>query len=459
MRSAAHPAHSLRPGVSFRLVYRGFHREFTLPPAAAFLLFGLVPAALLACLGIGSFLMFRDDMLASLMRRQASMQFAYEDRIAVLRSQIDSIASRQMVNQDSFEGRMAELAVRQAKLESRSALLAALAARVDPQDATASGRRPPAAAASAPISTLAPVVAPAPVPALAPAASPSTRENFKPAPEGFDLRRAQPSGSAGEDVSENADPALTDPASAEQRLRAFAARFDSLEQRQIAAMNGLRAPAAAKAEQLRQAFAEAGLPVDRMVRQATASPDKDGVTSVPMGGPYVPAPAPDRAGDFDRAYAGLHDSIAAMDGLRKALPFAPLRQPLPGPLDVTSSFGYRTDPFFGRPALHTGMDFRGEYGETVHATAAGRVIAAGPAGGYGNMVEIDHGAGLTTRYGHLSRIEVEEGQWVNAGAELGAVGSTGRSTGPHLHYEVRVDGAPVDPSRYIKAGRLLNAGL
>jgi murein DD-endopeptidase MepM/ murein hydrolase activator NlpD len=148
-----------------------------------------------------------------------------------------------------------------------------------------------------------------------------------------------------------------------------------------------------------------------------------------------------------------------MDGLRRALPFAPLRQPLPGMLDVTSTFGYRTDPFFGRPALHTGIDFRGEYGEPVRATAAGRVIAAGPAGGYGNMVEIDHGAGLTTRYGHLSRIFVADGQWVTAGAELGAIGSTGRSTGPHLHYEVRVDGTPVDPSRYLKAGKLLNAAL
>ena len=145
-----------------------------------------------------------------------------------------------------------------------------------------------------------------------------------------------------------------------------------------------------------------------------------------------------------------------MDGLRRALPFAPLRQPLPGLLDVTSTFGYRTDPFLGKPALHTGIDFRGEYGEPVHATAAGRVIAAGPAGGYGNMVEIDHGAGLTTRYGHLSRIFVEDGQWVKAGAELGAIGSTGRSTGPHLHYEVRVDGAPVDRAATSRP-ELLNA--
>jgi murein DD-endopeptidase MepM/ murein hydrolase activator NlpD len=148
-----------------------------------------------------------------------------------------------------------------------------------------------------------------------------------------------------------------------------------------------------------------------------------------------------------------------IDGLRRALPYAPLRQPLPGQLEVPSNFGYRTDPFLGRPALHSGMDLRGDYGEPIRATAAGRVSVAGPASGYGNMVEIDHGAGLATRYGHMSRVDVEEGQWIQAGAIIGAIGSTGRSTGPHLHYEVRVDGGAVDPSRYIRAGRLLNAGL
>jgi murein DD-endopeptidase MepM/ murein hydrolase activator NlpD len=87
------------------------------------------------------------------------------------------------------------------------------------------------------------------------------------------------------------------------------------------------------------------------------------------------------------------------------------------------------------------------------------VTVAEPSGGYGNMVEVDHGAGLATRYGHLSEIDVQDGQWVEAGTLIGRVGSTGRSTGPHLHYEVRIDGVAVDPSRYLKAGHLLNAGL
>ena len=92
------------------------------------------------------------------------------------------------------------------------------------------------------------------------------------------------------------------------------------------------------------------------------------------------------------------------------------------------------------------------YGAEIRATAAGRVVHAGPMGGYGNMVEIDHGNGLATRYGHMSEVLVAEGEEVKVGAVLGRIGSTGRSTGPHLHYEVRIDGEPVDPERFLKAG-------
>ena len=139
------------------------------------------------------------------------------------------------------------------------------------------------------------------------------------------------------------------------------------------------------------------------------------------------------------------------------MPILPVRAPLIGEAEVTSPFGYRPDPFLGRPALHPGVDLVQDYGAEIHATAAGRVVHAGPMGGYGDMVEIDHGNGLATRYGHMSEILVEEGQEVKEGAVLGRLGSTGRSTGPHLHYEVRVDGEPVDPERFLQAGAPLFA--
>ncbi|MEK4032817.1 M23 family metallopeptidase [Methylocystis sp. IM2] len=125
---------------------------------------------------------------------------------------------------------------------------------------------------------------------------------------------------------------------------------------------------------------------------------------------------------------------------------------------MTSTFGYRADPFLGRPALHSGVDLRDDYGALVRATAAGVVAFAGPQGGYGNLVEIDHGGGVSTRYGHLSAIDVGPGQPVAPGAAIGRVGSTGRSTGPHLHYEVRMDGEAVDPARFLKAASAL-AGI
>jgi murein DD-endopeptidase MepM/ murein hydrolase activator NlpD len=176
-----------------------------------------------------------------------------------------------------------------------------------------------------------------------------------------------------------------------------------------------------------------------------------------MGGPFVPLPdGPDAA--FDRALAESRGALASAAQLAAVLPRLPLAAPLLGRLEVTSSFGARTDPFLGRPALHTGVDLREGYGAEILSTGAGRVAFAGPAGGYGDMVEIDHGNGVATRYAHMGSIAVVEGQAVGRSAVLGLVGATGRATGPHLHYEVRVDGDPVDPTRFIAGAERL-AGL
>jgi murein DD-endopeptidase MepM/ murein hydrolase activator NlpD len=143
--------------------------------------------------------------------------------------------------------------------------------------------------------------------------------------------------------------------------------------------------------------------------------------------------------------------------LTRTLGSVPVRKPVDGDVDPASAFGVRTDPFTGSPAMHTGLDLHGESGDPVRATADGTVTAAGWSGGYGKVVDVDHGNGISTRYGHLSAIDVHVGQTVRIGQILGRVGSTGRSTGPHLHYEVRVDGEPVDPERYLRAGADLAA--
>lgn len=124
-----------------------------------------------------------------------------------------------------------------------------------------------------------------------------------------------------------------------------------------------------------------------------------------------------------------------------------LVSPLAG--ETGSGFGHRTHPITGEYAMHTGIDRGAPTGTPVRAAAAGVVVRAGPNGGYGNFVEIDHGGGVTTRYAHHDELAVRTGDVVAAGQTIGTVGSTGRSTGPHLHFELRHDGVAVDPEPYL----------
>ena len=145
--------------------------------------------------------------------------------------------------------------------------------------------------------------------------------------------------------------------------------------------------------------------------------------------------------------------LSALQKLASSLPLA-------APLDrfeVTSLFGKRRDPFRKGWAFHSGLDLGAPRGSKVLATAPGTVLAAGPTGPYGNMVEIDHGMGVVTRYGHMKSVAVAVGDHVGFRQEIGVIGNTGRSTSRHLHYEILVDGAPHDPGRVLDAGRYLVA--
>jgi murein DD-endopeptidase MepM/ murein hydrolase activator NlpD len=124
----------------------------------------------------------------------------------------------------------------------------------------------------------------------------------------------------------------------------------------------------------------------------------------------------------------------------------------PVDVEVGSGFGFRTDPFTGRAALHTGLDFPTEVGTPVHAAAGGVVRTAQWHPEYGNMVELDHGNGLVTRYAHSSKVLVKVGDLIKRGQVISLVGTTGRSTGPHLHFEVLVDGVPQDPAKFLAGG-------
>ena len=127
----------------------------------------------------------------------------------------------------------------------------------------------------------------------------------------------------------------------------------------------------------------------------------------------------------------------------------PATQPVAS-MAFTSNFGVRSDPFRGTAAMHAGVDIPGPMGTPIYATADGMVLRAERSGGYGNLVEVNHGKGIETRYGHLSRILVAPNTKVTRGQLIGLMGSTGRSTGSHLHYEVRVDGRAVNPLPYLQ---------
>lgn len=202
-------------------------------------------------------------------------------------------------------------------------------------------------------------------------------------------------------------------------------------------------------EALEDLFLETGIDVERMVARATSGP------APAQGGPLQVAGPDEVAATVASATAdpisGNIHRLAALQRIARTLPLA-------APLDqffVTSPHGKRRDPFTKTWAYHAGLDLGAPRNSKALATAPGRVVVAGASGPYGKMVEIDHGLGVLTRYGHLESMYVAVGDEVNFRQELGVVGNTGRSTSRHLHYEILIDDRALDPSRFLNAGRLL----
>jgi len=234
----------------------------------------------------------------------------------------------------------------------------------------------------------------------------------------------------------------------EERLSRIEASLRTLESAQLHTLHSIRRDSESQVSRLRTVIASLGLAADRLEEPA----GRGGI-----GGPYVPLPPQRHPSPFDAAAADAENSVKELARLRHASAALPLGRPASGEADLTSGFGMRIDPFTRGPAMHTGLDFRADHGAEVRATAAGRVVSAEYSGGYGRMVEVDHGNGVSTRYAHLSSMSVVPGQTISAGAVLGRVGSTGRSTGAHLHYETHIDGEPVDPQPFLRAGARLRS--
>jgi murein DD-endopeptidase MepM/ murein hydrolase activator NlpD len=209
-----------------------------------------------------------------------------------------------------------------------------------------------------------------------------------------------------------------------------------MEARQLAFVERLTRFADARARRAEAAMRKLNLDPKVMAREAQAA----------MGGPFEAL----AAADLDPRFKRLGLSLARMAVFERALEGIP--QVVPASIEaITSGFGYRRDPFNGQGAMHSGIDFKGPIGSPIFAAGPGRVAFAGQKSGYGNAIEITHGNGMLTRYAHLSRIDVIIGQDVAAGATIGGLGNTGRSTGPHLHFEVRINDRAVNPRPFLEA--------
>ncbi|PZO80520.1 MAG: peptidase [Mesorhizobium amorphae] len=359
-------------------------RHVTLRPWATAALGAAVALAAVGYLTATTYLVLRDDLFNASVARQARLQQAYEDRISALRTQVDRITSRQVLDQQVMELKVSELLDRQQQLADRHVRLAPVLSRAGllPSEPTPPAPRP----------------------------------------------------------DERAELGLQGmPANESDRLFGELSRsLSSIETEQLAKIDRLADDAYRTTSDIRDALNAAGLEVQE--------------DDTAQGGPFIPASAESA---FDAKVRNLDEALEALEDAKADVAALPLANPAEGRA-ITSTFGLRRDPLIGATAMHAGIDFRTPTGTAVRASGGGRVVKSGWNGGYGKMVEIEHADGFSSRYAHLSRIDVAEGEKVEAGAVIGETGNTGRSTGPHLHYEVRENGDALNPLRFLRAGKAIS---
>lgn len=385
-------------------------RHWTVRPWLLGTSLGLLGLTLAGSLTLSGVYLFNDNVVAALLAREVRMANAYEERMAGLRNEIDRLKTGQTKVRDTVAAQVKDLLTQQAELTDRFEQLQPLLQKAQDIGVLTSQEK---AAKDLGFEAFGFDIAPTPPAASKPDASPMDDISALP------LRHA--------DVTQIADLVLP----------TIRRSVSMVSDEQSSTLAELTRTAQERVDRLAGVLGSIGI---RTEASATA-----------VGGPFLPT---DGEPTFSESLNLLDQTLKAYDQLRTKTARVPLADPLPGAA-ITSTFGVRPDPFFRRAALHSGVDLAAPTGTLVHATAGGRVVSAGEAGGYGNMIEIDHGNGFSTRYAHLSQIDVATGDRIKAGQAIGRVGSTGRSTGSHLHYEIRTHETAVDPERYIRVGRKL----
>lgn len=399
--------------------------------------------ATLAVVGTVGYYLLRNDMMAEASAERTELVLEYQDHIDRLRAEIENLNSRQMVDRESVEIQVMDVLRRQQDLNQRHAIVADLVARAENAGIYLSSDKP----------------LPPQKPSLDGRGLAAADTHDKSAIGGESELIDEPVKALGlrDGTSRSVDPLTilqqpVDGANAElldekknsekqTALDAVKADISAMDVESTAAIDAITVATEGRINDILDITRKIAPSVNTALRKKTS-----------VGGPFLPITDENFPQRIERA-------SNALDALRR-IKFTALRLPVKRPIkngSVSSSYGPRVDPFLGRLAMHTGTDFKAPYGSRVYSTAPGTILSAKWQGGYGKMVEIRHANGFVTRYAHLSRIRVSEGDHVLAGDLIGNIGSTGRSTGPHLHYEIRHNEKPNNPASFLAAGEKLTA--
>ncbi len=397
-------------------------------------------AATLGVSGSAAYYLMRSDVMAEASAERTELVLEYQDHIDRLRAEIEKLTSRQMVDRETVEIQVMDVLRRQQDLNQRHAIVADLVARAESIGIYLSNDKP----------------LPPPKPSLDARELATIGTSDKSAIGGESELIDEPVKALGlrETTTRSVDPLsilqqtapqpearTTVKKNTEKRaaLDAVKADISEMDVESTAAVDTITVATESRIEDI--------LSITKSIAPSINDALRDNSS---IGGPFTPISHktfPER----------LRRADSALETLRR-VKFAALRLPVKRPVrngTISSNYGPRVDPFLRRLAMHTGIDFKAPYGARVYATAPGTVLTAKWNGGYGKMIEIRHANGFVTRYAHLSRMQVAEGDHVLAGDLIGNIGSTGRSTGPHLHYEIRRHDKPHNPGAFLTAGNKL----
>ncbi|PLX34401.1 MAG: hypothetical protein C0605_13665 [Hyphomicrobiales bacterium] len=404
---------------------------------------GLASLTMIGCIWIAFATInvaFKDQIIEAKKRKFHQMQMAYEDRIALMNAKVNALNGRLLLNQDDYEDKLLALKKRQSDLKNRQARIEALLG----SEFSIKGKVNVASLKTGVSANARPVV-------------PVVYDNGDKLTLDFEQRQpvrliGRPGGTKASALPAPKTAAMLRPTRAlmpiDEELKQIEGRLQDISRTQTKMLARIETVTLKRKARIAQVIRRLGF------KTATSKPRH--LMDTAIGGPFIKLDeGSPQAASFadDERYERIYMNIDNYTAMKRQLKRMPIALPVRGTYRITSGFGARRDPFRRILAMHTGIDFKGQIGRPIYAPAPGKVVRAGWMGGYGRTIEILHDNGISTRYAHLSRIEIAVGDQVSRGKLIGRVGNTGRSTGAHLHYETRINGKAVNPKRFMQAGR------